>query len=102
MPTATARVCHLPYTHTQRHVYLVEPSHIIFTQRATNRQGQQLTAPLCSLHFLSMVFILVCDLSTLHWLFIDSSRHPTPDSSFPHYSLGVCVVCHWSWYYELP
>lgn len=60
--------------------------------------------PAPSIHCTVFCFfsVMVFNLSTLHWLFVTPLCDSTPDSCFPPHSLVVCVVFHWSWYYELP
>lgn len=76
MPTATAKVCHLPDTR----IYLIEPSHLVFTQNC-NLKVLKIDQP-PSTHF-----VFVCSLSMLHQLFVTPSCHP--DSCFPPHSLSV-------------
>lgn len=36
---------------------------------------------------------MVCNLSTLHWLFVTPLRHPSPNSCFPSLIHSVFVWC---------
>lgn len=78
---------HTP-TDTHTHSHSTGPSHVISTLRT---ELAALTADQL-LPLTALMFVMVCNLSTLHRLSVTPLCHPPPDSCFPQHSLGVCVV----------